>query len=79
MSALTLEPDGTYRTASSSGGYAVAADRILLTSGAFAGAVGRLELDRSGDPAVVFHKSENRGPDGIPLIDPETTHCTQAR
>lgn len=74
---LTLAADGTYRTASDSGTYAVAAEKLLLTSGAFAGAVGTLEPDRSGRPAVVFHKDENRGPDGVPRIDPETTRCTQ--
>ncbi|MBN9314312.1 MAG: hypothetical protein J0I99_01090 [Devosia sp.] len=78
MVTLTLAPDGTYRTASASGTYAVAADKILLTSGAFAGAVGTLELDRSGEPAVVFHKAENRDRDGLQRIDPETTDCTLA-
>lgn len=79
MVTLTLEPDGTYRTASSGGTYAVAADKVLLTSGAFAGAVGTLEPDRSGEPAVVFHKAENRDRDGLQRIDPETTRCTPGR
>lgn len=78
MVTLTLSPDGTYRTAASEGTYAVADNRLLLLSGAFAGAIGTLEPDRSGQPAVVFYKAENRGPDGVPRIDPETTHCTLA-
>lgn len=78
MVTLTLSPDGTYRTAASQGTYAVADNKVMLLSGAFAGAVGTLEPDRSGRPAVVFYKAENRGPDGIQRIDPETTHCTLA-
>lgn len=76
MVTLTLSPDGSYQTAATSGTYVVAADKIMLTSGAFAGAIGTLELDRSGEPAVVFYKAENRDADGLPRIDPETTHCT---
>lgn len=79
MVTLTLSPDGTYRTAASEGTYAVADNKLMLLSGAFAGTIGTLEPDRSGEPAVVFYKAENRGADGIPRIDPETTHCTVAR
>jgi hypothetical protein len=52
---------------------------VRLTSGAFAGAVGQLRPDRSGQPAVYFERDENRRPDGTPIVDIATTACTKAR
>ncbi|HEX7889820.1 MAG TPA: hypothetical protein VF522_10710 [Ramlibacter sp.] len=69
-----------YATAKSAGSFErVGADKIRLTSGPWAGAVGTLEPDRSGRPAVVFHIEENRRPDGVHIVDPYTTRCTEAR
>lgn len=79
MGSLTLEAGGAYRTASSGGRFTRAGDKIRLTSGAWAGAVGTLEPDRSGEPAVVFHIEENRRANGVHLVDPYTTRCTRAR
>lgn len=79
MAALTLDAAGTYRTASGGGRFTRAGDKIRLTSGAWAGAVGTLERDRSGEPAVVFHIEENRRADGVHVVDPYTTRCTRAR
>lgn len=79
MASLTLDPAGTYRTASGGGRFTRTGDKIRLTSGAWAGAVGTLEPDRSGEPAVVFHIEENRRADGVHIVDPYTTRCTRAR
>lgn len=79
MVTLTLSPGGTYRTNASSGSFVRDGDRIRLTSGAFAGAVGRLQPDRSGQPAVYFEREENRRPDGVHIVDPARTACTLAR
>lgn len=79
MVSLTLDPAGAYRTASGGGRFTRAGDKIRLTSGAWAGAVGTLEPDRSGEPAVVFHIEENRRANGVHVVDPYTTRCTQAR
>lgn len=79
MASLTLEAGGAYRTASGGGRFIRSGDKIRLTSGAWAGAVGTLELDRSGEPAVVFHIEQNRRTDGVHIIDPYTTRCTRAR
>lgn len=76
---LTLSPSGTYTTASGSGKFAQQGDKIRLTSGRFSGAVGTLEPDRSGRPSVVFHIEDNRRPDGVHVVDPYTTRCTQGR
>lgn len=79
MASLTLDAAGTYRTASAGGRFTRAGDKIRLTSGAWAGAVGTLEADRSGEPAVVFHIEENRRANGVHVVDPYTTRCTRAR
>lgn len=79
MAVLTLSPNGTYRTANTSGAFVRKGDTIHLTSGAFKGAVGQLRNDRSGQPAVYFELSENKRPDGVHIVDPATTACTKAR
>lgn len=79
MATLTLSPSGTYRTASASGVFKREGDTIRLTSGAFAGAVGRLQPDRSGKPAVYFEVAENRRANGAHIVDPARTSCTTAR
>jgi hypothetical protein len=79
MVTLTLTPSGTYRTNSASGKFVREGDRIRLTSGAFAGAVGRLQPDRSGQPAVYFERDENRRANGVHIVDPARTACTLAR
>jgi hypothetical protein len=76
---LTLSPNGTYRTNSASGSFVREGDRLRLTSGAFAGAVGRLQPDRSGQPAVYFAREENRRANGVHIVDPGRTACTVAR
>ena len=79
MATLTLLPGGTYRTANTSGTFVREGARIRLTSGAFSGAVGQLRADRSGEPAVYFERDENRRPNGVHIVDPDTTACTKAR
>jgi hypothetical protein len=78
MVTLTLA-GGTYRTNAASGSFTRQGDTIRLTSGAFAGAVGRLRPDRSGQPAVYFEIDENRRANGVHIVDPRTTACTVAR
>lgn len=78
MATLTLLPGGAYRTANTSGAFVRDGDRIRLTSGAFAGAVGQLRPDRSGAPAVYFERDENRRANGVHLVDAATTACTKA-
>ncbi|MGH6782836.1 MAG: hypothetical protein ACREB5_12115, partial [Sphingomonadaceae bacterium] len=79
MVSLTLNPAGTYVAGKSSGRFARDGARIRLTSGPWAGAVGTLERDRSGRPAVVFHSEENRRSSGAHIVDPYKTRCTEAR
>jgi len=79
MASLTLTPDGGYRTANGAGKFSRSGDKIHLAGGPFNGAIGTLEADRSGAPAVVFHIEENRRSDGVHVVDPYTTRCTQAR
>lgn len=79
MVTLTLSAGGTYRTNAASGSFVREGDRIRLTSGAFAGAVGRLQPDRSGQPAVYFERDENRRANGVHIVDPARTSCTVAR
>lgn len=79
MATLTLSAAGTYRTASTSGRFTRSGDVIRLTSGQFAGAVGRLQADRSDRPAVYFEIAENRRPNGVHIVDPARTSCTTAR
>ncbi len=78
---LTLDPSGTYTTGNGGRGRFTreAGGKIRLGSGPWQGALGTLENDRSGAPAVVFHIEENRRPDGVHLVDPYTTHCTSPR
>ncbi|MCG2595046.1 hypothetical protein LZ009_19885 [Ramlibacter sp. XY19] len=80
LATLTLAA-GRYSAGRSAGGSfeRVGADKIRLTSGPWSGALGTLEPDRSGRPAVVFHIEENRRPDGVHLVDPSTTRCTESR
>jgi len=79
MVSLTLTPAGTYAAGKSGGRFTRDGGKIRLTSGPWAGAVGTLERDRSGRPAVVFHIEENRRPGGVHIVDPYTTRCTEAR
>lgn len=80
MVSLTLSPAGTYTAGSGGGGRFVrSGDKIRLTTGTWAGAVGLLEPDRSGEPAVVFKIDENRRANGVHIVDPQTTRCTRAR
>lgn len=76
MVSLTLA-GGVYRTRNASGAYTVSGNRIRLTSGAYAGAVGELRPDNSGAPAVYFNLAENRRATGTPIVDPWTTACAQ--
>lgn len=79
MASLTLNPGGTYRTANTSGNFVRQGNTIRLTSGQFAGAVGHLEPDKSGQPAVYFERDENRRPNGVHIVDPARTSCTVKR
>jgi hypothetical protein len=81
LASLTLDPGGTYVVASGTRGRYTRepGGKIRLASGPWEGAIGTLENDRSGMPAVVFHLEENRRPDGVPIVDPYTTRCTKAR
>lgn len=76
---LTLAPGGAYTAGSARGRYSRQDNKIRLVSGPFEGAIGTLENDRSGTPAVVFHIEENRRADGVHVVDPYTTRCTKAR
>lgn len=76
---LTLSPAGTYLAGQSSGRFTRDGVKLRLTSGPWAGAVGTLEPDRSGRPAVIFHVDENRRPSGVHIVDPYTTRCTEPR
>jgi len=70
----------TYTTAHTSGTWARGAgDEIRLTSGQFAGAVGHLQPDKSGQPAVYFERDENRDNHDIHIVDPQRTSCTVKR
>ena len=80
MTSLALDQGGSYLSgAGGRGRYARQGDKIRLVSGPWAGAVGTLENDRSGTPAVVFHIEENRRADGVHVVDPYTTRCTRPR
>jgi hypothetical protein len=81
LASLTLDPSGNYAVASGTRGRYTRepGGKIRLASGPWEGAIGTLENDRSGAPAVVFYLEENRRPDGVPIVDPYTTHCTRAR
>lgn len=79
MVTLTLSPAGRYATNVGGGAFVREGDAVRLTGGPFAGAVGRLQADRSGEPAVYFERAENRRADGSFIIDPGRTACTVAR
>lgn len=79
MVTLTLTADGQYRTNKAMGKFVRDGDSIRLTTGAFAGARGRLTPDRSGVPAVYFEIAENRSANGVHIVDPARTACTKAR
>lgn len=78
MVSLTLA-GGVYRTRNASGNYTVSGNRIRLTSGVYAGAVGELRADSSGEPAVYFSVEENRARNGTPIVDPWNTACARQR
>ncbi|URW74886.1 hypothetical protein M9980_09945 [Sphingomonas donggukensis] len=80
MGTLTLGANGSYRTAHAAGRYVRAGgDTIRLVSGPFSGAVGHLQRDRSGEPAVYFEREENRDARGVHIVDPGRTSCTVPR
>ncbi|MBS0480464.1 MAG: hypothetical protein JSR79_14345 [Proteobacteria bacterium] len=76
MVSLTLSPGGRYTTGVGGGSFARAGGAIRLTSGPFAGAVGQLQPDKSGQPAVYFEREDNRRADGSFIIDAGRTSCT---
>ncbi|MCP3734326.1 hypothetical protein M9979_05465 [Sphingomonas sp. RP10(2022)] len=80
MGFLELSAGGSYRTAHTAGRWVRGTgDSIRLTSGQFAGAVGRLRPDGSGAPAVYFERDENRTAAGVPIVDIARTACTAKR
>ena len=79
MGFLILLPDGSYRTQNGTGRFERRGDSVRLASGAYAGAVGRLRADNSGDPAVYFDLSENRRANGSPIGGPWSTFCVRQR
>ncbi|WP_207458983.1 hypothetical protein [Azospirillum sp. SYSU D00513] len=80
MVSLTLTASGTYAVGSGgTGQFARSGNKLTLTSGPYEGAVGTVELDRSGEPAVLFLREENETPAGVHRVDPYTTRCTRAR
>jgi hypothetical protein len=80
MVSLTLASGGSYAAGNNGrGSYVIQGGKVRLTSGTWAGAVGSLENDRSGAPAVVFHIEDNRRADGVHIVDLYTTHCTAPR
>jgi hypothetical protein len=80
MGFLQLSPNGTYQTANTRGRFVRGSgDTIKLVSGQFAGAVGHLQPDRSGTPAVYFEREENRTAANVHIVDPQRTSCTVKR
>jgi hypothetical protein len=79
MGFLILSPDGSYRTQNATGRFERRGDAIKLTSGAYAGATGRLRPDNSGAPAVYFELDENRRANGSGIVDPWSTFCVRQR
>jgi hypothetical protein len=79
MGFLILSPDGSYRTQNATGRFERRGDGIKLTSGAYAGATGRLRPDNSGAPAVYFELDENRRANGSGIVDPWSTFCVRQR
>lgn len=76
MGSLTLSPAGTWQTATQRGNFVREGDRIRFTSGTYAGAVGTLQADNSGAPAVYFEREDNTDASGRMLVDPGRTACT---
>lgn len=69
-----------YTTAHTSGTWVRGTgDEIRLISGQFAGAVGHLQPDKSGQPAVYFERDENRDKRDVHIVDPQRTSCTIKR
>ena len=79
LGTLTLSPAGSYVARNGAGKFVRQGDAIRLTSGPWAGAVGRLMDDRSGQPAVYFELDDNRRADGSYIVDTWRTSCTQKR
>lgn len=79
MGFLQLSADGTYRTQQGTGRFTREGAAIRLASGPWAGALGRLEPDNSGEPAVYFERDDNRRADGTPIVDPWRTFCVRQR
>lgn len=79
MGFLQLSADGTYRTQQGTGRFTREGAAIRLVSGPWAGALGRLEPDNSGEPAVYFERDDNRRADGTPIVDPWRTFCVSQR
>jgi hypothetical protein len=76
MGFLQLGAGGTYQTAHTSGRWVRAGgNAIKLVGGQFAGAIGRLQPDNSGAPAVYFERDENRDARGVPIVDVYRTFC----
>ncbi|MBX3595753.1 hypothetical protein [Sphingomonas sp.] len=79
LGTLTLSPSGTYVARNGSGRFVREGQAIRLTSGPWAGALGRLMPDNSGSPAVYFEREDNRRADGSYIVDPWRTFCTTSR
>src|SRR5690606_24737052 len=78
-SCLQLSAVGTSRTQQGAGRFSREGAAIRLASGPWAGALGRLEPDDSGEPAVYFEREDNRRADGTPIVDPYRTFCVSQR
>jgi hypothetical protein len=79
LGTLTLSPGGGYVARNGAGRYVREGAAVRLVSGPWAGALGRLEPDDSGEPAVYFELDDNRRPDGTYRVDPWRTFCARQR
>lgn len=79
MGFLELSPGGTYRTQQGGGRFTREGNAVRLADGPWAGALGRLEPDNAGEPAVYFEREDNRRADGTPIVDPYRTFCVKQR
>jgi hypothetical protein len=80
MVTLTLTPGGTYRTGNRTSGNFVRDGKLIrFTSGFYQGAVGTLQDDSSGKPAIYFNREDNYRPDGTFRIDSGRTSCVVPR
>lgn len=77
LGSLTLS-GSSYVARNGSGSFVRQGSTIRLTSGPWAGAVGILMPDSSGQPAVYFELQDNRRADGTYIVDPWRTFCTKA-